>query len=268
MKTSSSSADAGRVYRGSTTPVARPDGTLVGRIWTLREVTANRRLERLRDAFVAAVSPQLRTPLTSISGFLELLGDQEDGLPLTGRTYLVAARRGTSQQEEIVEDLLLVAQIEADLLELYTEPVDLAELVAVAVEDARATATEKRVAITLDSDGSLPLEADAARLRQVLDNLLSNAIKYTPAGGAISVTATDSKGRGVSRSLTTGSVSHTTSSASCSRASTELQRPPGVPFPAPGSDSSSRARSSRATGATSRSRAGRAKGPVHGDAPA
>jgi len=187
-------SDTGRVFRGSTTPVARPDGTLVGRVWTLREVTADRRLERLRDAFVAAVSHELRTPLTSISGFLELLGDQEDNLPLTGRTYLVAARRGTARLQRIVEDLLLAAQIEADLLELFTEPIDLAELVAAAVEDASAAAAEKGVAITLDSDGSLPLEADAARLRQVLDNLLSNAIKYTPAGGAISVAASDSKG--------------------------------------------------------------------------
>jgi signal transduction histidine kinase len=188
-------SDSGRVYRGSTTPVARPDGTLVGRIWTLREVTADRRLERLRDAFVAAVSHELRTPLTSISGFLELLGDEEDSLPPTGRTYLTAARRGTARLQRIVEDLLLVAQIEADRLELYTEPVDLAELVAATVEDASAAAVEKQVAITLDSGGPLPLDGDAARLRQVLDNLLSNAIKYTPAGGAISVAASDREGQ-------------------------------------------------------------------------
>lgn len=180
-------SETGRVFRGSTTPVARSDGTLVGRIWTLREVTADRRLERLRDAFVAAVSHELRTPLTSISGFLELLGDEEDSLPLTGRTYLTAARRGTARLQRIVEDLLLVAQIEAGLLELSTEPVDIAELAADAVDDARAAAAEKRLAVTFESDGPLPLEGDAARLRQVLDNLLSNAIKFTPAGGAISV---------------------------------------------------------------------------------
>ncbi len=187
-------SDTGRVFRGSTTPVARPDGALVGRTWTLREVTADRRLERLRDAFVAAVSHELRTPLTSISGFLELLGDEEDSLPPTGRTYLTAARRGTARLHRIVEDLLLVAQIEAGLLELHPGPVDLTELVAEAVEDVGSAAVEKRIAITMNADGPLPLEGDAARLRQVLDSLLSNAIKYTPAGGAISVTASDRDG--------------------------------------------------------------------------
>jgi signal transduction histidine kinase len=187
--------DTGRVFRGCTTPVARPDGSLVGRIWTLREVTADRRLERLRDAFVAAVSHELRTPLTSVSGFLELLSDEEDSLALSGRTYLTAARRGTARLRCIVEDLLLVAQIEADLLELHTEPLDLAKLAAQAVENARAAAADKRIAITLDTDGPFALEADAARLRQVLDNLLSNAIKYTPTGGAVVVSTSDSHGQ-------------------------------------------------------------------------
>ena len=187
-------SDTGRVFRGCTIPVTRPDGALVGRIWTLRDVTADRRLERLRDAFVAAVSHELRTPLTSVSGFLELLGDEEDSLALTGRTYLTAARRGTARLQRMVEDLLLVAQIEADLLELHTEPVDLAELAAAVVEDASAAAAEKRVAITLDSEGPLPLEADPTRLGQVLENLLSNAIKYTPAGGAVVLSTSGSDG--------------------------------------------------------------------------
>ena len=188
-------SDTGRVFRGRTVPVPRPDGSLLGRIWTLREVTADRRLERLRDAFVAAVSHELRTPLTSVTGFLELLGDEEDSLALTGRTYLTAARRGTARLQRIVEDMLLVAEIEADLLELHTEPVDLRELALAAVEQAGRAAAEKRVAITLDTDGPLPLEADAARLRQVLDNLLSNAIKFTPTGGAVVLSTRDADGQ-------------------------------------------------------------------------
>ena len=89
----------------------------------------------------------------------------------------------------------MVAQIEADRLELDTAPVDLAKLAGAAVEEARAVAAEKRVGITVNVDGPLPLEGDAARLRQVLDNLLSNAIKYTPAGGAVVLSTTGCDGQ-------------------------------------------------------------------------
>jgi signal transduction histidine kinase len=188
-------ADSGRVFRGYTAPIARPDGTVVARIWTLRDMTADRQLERLRDAFVTAVSHELRTPLTFVSGFLELLGDEEDRLGLSGRTYLTAARRGTARLQRIVEDLLLVAEIEAELLELEPEPVDLTELAAAAVETARPTAEEKRVSLELAAAGPLPLEADPARIRRVLDNLLSNAIKFTPAGGAVVISTRGGDGR-------------------------------------------------------------------------
>jgi signal transduction histidine kinase len=181
--------ESGRVFRGYTAPVERTDGTVVARIWTLREVTADRRLERLRDAFVTAVSHELRTPLTSVCGFLELLGDEEDDLSLSGRTYLAAARRGTARLQRIAEDLLLVGEIEADLLELTPGPVDLTELAAAAIEAARPAADEKRVSLELEADGPLPLEADAARLGQVLQNLLSNAVKFTPAGGTVVLSA-------------------------------------------------------------------------------
>jgi signal transduction histidine kinase len=182
-------AESERVFRGYTAPVTRNDGTLVGRIWTLREVTADRRLERLRDAFVAAVSHELRTPLTSISGFLELLGDEEHALSTAGRKYVEVIRRGNDRLRRIVDDLLLVAEIEAGLLELRLAPTDLAELAVSTVEDALPVAAESGIELSLDVKGSLPLEADAARLRQVLDNLLSNALKFTPRGGSVTLSA-------------------------------------------------------------------------------
>ena len=187
-------ADSGRVFRGYTAPVARKDGTVVGRIWTLREVTADRRLERLRDAFVAAVSHELRTPLTSISGFLELLTDEEHELGPTGRRYVDMIRRGNARLRGIVEDLLLVAEIEAERLELRPEPTDLAELATATVEDALPAAAESGIELLLDVTGRLPLEADAGRLRQVLDNLVSNALKYTPDGGTVTVSARNGDG--------------------------------------------------------------------------
>jgi signal transduction histidine kinase len=186
--------ESGRVFRGYTAPVRRPDGTLVGRIWTLREVTADRRLERLRDAFVAAVSHELRTPLTSISGFVEMLGDEENDLSPAGRRYVKVISRGTARLQRIVEDLLLVAEIEADRLELVKTQTDLGALAAATVDAALPTAAERDIELVLDVEGPLPFEADAARLEQVLDNLVSNALKYTPPRGRVVVSATESNG--------------------------------------------------------------------------
>jgi signal transduction histidine kinase len=188
-------AGSGRVFRGYTAPATRRDGTVVGRIWTLREVTADRRLERLRDAFVAAVSHELRTPLTSMSGFLEMLGDEESELGPAGRRYLDVIRRSNTRLRGAVEDLLLVAEIEADRLVLHPGPTDLAELATATVEAALPAAAEQGVDLRLDLEGSLPVEADAARLRQVLDNLVSNAIKFTPSGGSVLLSAGDDGGR-------------------------------------------------------------------------
>ena len=88
-------AGSGRVFRGYTSPVSAPDGSFVGRIWTLRDVTADRELDRMRDAFVATVSHELRTPLTSISGFLEMLYDE-----------LVVATRLVQAESSAHEDML------------------------------------------------------------------------------------------------------------------------------------------------------------------
>jgi len=178
---------SGRVFRGYTAPITDADGRFNGRIWTLREVTADRELDRLRDAFVAAVSHELRTPLTSISGFLEMLRDEEQSLGDAGRMYLDVIRRSTDRLQRLVEDLLLVAQIEAHRLELVLGTVDLDQIAAAAVEAARPTATEKEVDLRLELDGAPAVRADAGRLAQVVDNLISNAVKFTEAGGTVTV---------------------------------------------------------------------------------
>jgi signal transduction histidine kinase len=175
-------AGTGRVFRGYTSPVAD------GRIWTLREVTADRELDRMRDAFVATVSHELRTPLTSISGFLEMMEDEEHELGDAGRQYLDVIRRATDRLHSLVEDLLLVAQIEARRIELELAPVDLVDLASRAVQSAQPAAAEKGIALDLVSDHPPAVLGDAKRLSQVLDNLVSNAVKFTPDGGRVTIT--------------------------------------------------------------------------------
>jgi len=175
-------AGTGRVFRGYTSPVAD------GRIWTLREVTADRELDRMRDAFVATVSHELRTPLTSISGFLEMMEDEEHELGNAGRQYLDVIRRATERLHALVEDLLLVAQIEARRIELELAPVDLVELAERSVQSAQPAAAEQGIALDLVSDHPPAVLGDAKRLSQVLDNLVSNAVKFTPDGGRVTIT--------------------------------------------------------------------------------
>jgi signal transduction histidine kinase len=189
-------AATGRVFRGYTAPVPDLEGSLGGRIWTLREVTADRELDRMRDAFVATVSHELRTPLTSISGFLEMMQDEEDRLDDTGRQYLDVIRRSTERLYSLVEDLLLVAQIEAKRVELDLADVDVAELAARTVEAMRPAAGEKGVTLEVVSDHPPTARGDQVRLTQVLDNLVSNAVKFTDEGGVVTVTV-DGNGEGV-----------------------------------------------------------------------
>jgi signal transduction histidine kinase len=181
-------AGTGRCFRGYTAPVEGPRGELVGRVWTLREVTADRELDRMRDAFVATVSHELRTPLTSISGFLEMMEDEEHGVGETGRSYLQVIRRSTDRLHGLVEDLLLIAQIEAHRVELARDRIDLVELVSRCIEASRPTAVEKQISLELVANGPPFVLGDARRLSQVVDNLLSNAVKFTETGGSVVVT--------------------------------------------------------------------------------
>jgi signal transduction histidine kinase len=180
-------AQTGRVFRGYTAPVSNPDGSVAGRIWTLREVTADRELDRMRDAFVATVSHELRTPLTSISGFLEMMQEEEQDLGESGKRYLDVIRRSTNRLHALVEDLLLIAQIEARRVELQLAPVDVAELMARAVEAVRPAADDKGVTLDVVSNHPSLVHGDSNRLTQVLDNLVSNAVKFTNDGGTVSV---------------------------------------------------------------------------------
>jgi signal transduction histidine kinase len=186
-------AGTGRCFRGYTAPVFGADGTPIGRVWTLREVTADRELDRMRDAFVATVSHELRTPLTSISGFLEMMEDEEHGVGATGRTYLDVIRRSTDRLHSLVEDLLLIAQIEARRVELNLEAVDLTAVMQRSVEACRPSAVERQVTLEVIADHPPLVRADARRLEQMTDNLISNAIKFTNAGGTVTVSL-DSEG--------------------------------------------------------------------------
>jgi two-component system phosphate regulon sensor histidine kinase PhoR len=179
-------ADSRRVFQGFTSPVHIDSGVFVGRIWTLREVTQQRELDRMKDDFVATVSHELRTPLTSMMGFLEMLREGEAG-PLTAEQdrFLSIVYRSSERLQRLVGDLLFVARLDASGLQLEFDDVRLGDVVADAVETVAALARSREIDLRLDAppDGGLVVWGDRERLAQLVANLLSNALKFTSAGG-------------------------------------------------------------------------------------
>jgi signal transduction histidine kinase len=142
-------------------------------------------LDTLKDEFVSNVSHELRTPLTSISGYVELmLEDEEDD---EKRNYLGIVDRNAERLLGLVSDLLFSARLQGGELELERTDVDLRRLVLQAVESARPRAEAAGVELEATAEVVPALSGEAARLAQLLDNLVSNAIKFTPSGGRVGV---------------------------------------------------------------------------------
>jgi signal transduction histidine kinase len=177
-------ADPYRVFQGFTGPVRGDDGAVVGRVWTLREVTRERELDRLKDEFVATVSHELRTPLTSMIGFLEMLLEGE--LEEEQRRYLAVVDRSARRLQRLVGDLLFVSRLDARGIELETADVSLEGIAREEVDAVEALARRREIELRADLE-PVPVHADRERLAQLLSNLLSNALKFTRAGGTVLV---------------------------------------------------------------------------------
>jgi len=158
----------------------RPSGAVV----VLHDVTELRRLERVRQDFVANVSHEFKTPLTAIQGFAETLlaGAMDD--PRSNRRFLEIIRDHSTRLARLTDDLLKLARIEAGKLEVEFFPVQLLELIERCAEITLLKATRKQITLELNVPPGLPaVRGDASLLREVLQNLLDNAIQYTPGAG-------------------------------------------------------------------------------------
>jgi two-component system, OmpR family, phosphate regulon sensor histidine kinase PhoR len=167
-------------------PADKPSGAVL----VLHDVSELRRLERVRQDFVANVSHEFKTPLTAIQGFAETLlaGAVDD--PQNNRRFLEIIREHASRLARLTDDLLKLARIEAGKLELEFYPVGITELVERCADTTLLKASRKQIALEIEIPPGLPaMRGDPSLLREVLQNLLDNAVQYTGAGGRICVTA-------------------------------------------------------------------------------
>ena len=168
----------------SVAPVRDPGGGY-GAILMTRDVTAQRRLERMRSDFVANVSHELQTPLTTIIGFAETLADAHDLPREQAARFIGLIYEEARRLSRLVDDLLALSRLEHHSLMARRDPVDVGELLGAVALQLKGRAEEARLTITVQHPPGLGMASDPDLLREVLLNLVSNSIQYTPPGGQI-----------------------------------------------------------------------------------
>lgn len=153
------------------------------------------RVQRSQQAqrdFVANVSHDLKTPLTSIQGYSQALLDGTAATTASRERAAVVINQEAQRLGRLVEEVIDLARIDSGRLQLRPEPVDLAALIDELVEllEPRSAAADITVTMQVPAGGLPRLHADPDRLRRVLTNLLDNALAYTPPGGAVAIAAT------------------------------------------------------------------------------
>ncbi|MBU0809323.1 MAG: phosphate regulon sensor histidine kinase PhoR [Gammaproteobacteria bacterium] len=153
----------------------------------VRDITRLHQLEQMRKDFVANVSHELRTPLTVISGYLETLLDNVENVNPRWLRALQQMQQQGGRMQNLLNDLLLLAKLEATDYPSDNQPVAVDLLLLSIKNDAQALSGERHHRISLEADPHLKLKGSEAELRSAFSNLVFNAVKYTPDEGEIHV---------------------------------------------------------------------------------
>jgi two-component system phosphate regulon sensor histidine kinase PhoR len=182
---------AGPTEKSLVAYVSRLPGSATGAVMVLHDTTELRRLERLRQDFVANVSHELKTPLANIRSSVEVLQDGAADDPAARGGFLDEIDQAARRLSDLVTDLLSLARLEGGSATLEFGPVNVDEAVHACLDRHRTRAEAKQLAVSGvalgDSPPTLAVWADDEAVAQVLDNLVDNAVKYTPSGGRVTV---------------------------------------------------------------------------------
>ncbi|GGE17478.1 PAS domain-containing sensor histidine kinase [Marinithermofilum abyssi] len=177
-----------RILEASLTPIwGESEG--MGVVVLLHDITPIRRLEKMRTDFVANVSHELKTPVTSLRGFAETLLDGADEDPQMRREFLEIIQAESLRLERLIGDLLDLSRIESKKLSLNLQEIPIHELIQSIVKTVEKQIKKKDLELQVKVDGTFSVRVDKDRFSQILINLLSNSMAYTPAGGKITVSA-------------------------------------------------------------------------------
>ncbi len=181
--------NTGRTLNAQITPVPG-----VGQVLMMQDITHLKELDRIKSEFVTSISHDLRTPLTTIQGYIELL-PKAGSLNAQQQEFILRARSSMETITSLLNTFLDIDRLEAGL-EMEMEPCDLVQIIGEAIQHYRPQMEQKRQELRWEPPAKKPplVGGNRYRLRQVVENLLSNAHKFTPEGGWIAVSVEEDKG--------------------------------------------------------------------------
>ncbi len=173
----------GRVFNVQTTAIPE-----VGLAVTMNDITYLKKMDEIKSDFVNAISHDLRSPLTAIMGYIDLI-DRVGPLNKTQQEFIARVQTSTHSITSLVDDLLKLGKIESGF-DVHNEKIHLGQLIHFIMDGFQYRIIEKRFNIVLNLPGDMPpILANPSQFRQVIENLLDNAFKYTPPGGKIIIQA-------------------------------------------------------------------------------
>lgn len=180
-----------RILKVRSSALRNPAGDRIGGLAVIQDITRVRQLEQMRQDFVANVSHELKTPITSIKGFVETLQDGADADPAARSRFLGIIAKQAEHLNAIVADLLLLSSIEHQTLEhqVSLEALPLRPVLESAVEVCNVQAAEKEVTVTISCLDELMAQISPHLLEQAVTNLVDNAIKYSEPKSTVVITA-------------------------------------------------------------------------------
>lgn len=176
-----------RFFKVGTSPLVQ-QGQTIGAVAVLHDVTKLKELEQIRKEFVANVSHELKTPLTSIQASVETLMDGAIEDSQNNRRFLRCIEEDTRRLRDLIEDLLHLSRIESKEIPLKREEIALKEVIEKMTEKFQKALKEKNISLHLQID-PITLKVDLEQFQQAVGNLIDNAIKYNRPGGGIIIRA-------------------------------------------------------------------------------
>ena len=177
-----------RIYQMQVMAVPRSEGLTVRGVVALHEITALKRVESMRADFVANVSHELRSPLSTLSGFIETLQTTAKDDPDAQVRFLTIMEGEAGRMSRLIDVLLSTSRIEANEHIRPKGRVGLAQLIGEVTESTQIKAAKKNMTVTVDLPADLPdIAGERDELREVFENLIENAVKYGGEGTAIDI---------------------------------------------------------------------------------